>query len=124
MITSGASSSNERRLQLIETDQDEETGTVKSWRQQLEQYAAGRKKITEVAATIDYLGRMINRHLVLQEERVFPVLDTLSPAEQAAALKGIKTLEQAQLGASGRARYEQLLAYIEGQIKAIATRVW
>ena len=111
-------------LWLIQADQQEESGTVKGWQQDLVQYDAGRKKLTKVADTIDYLGRMINRHLVLQEQHVFPILDALTPKEQATILKEIGQLEQEVVGASGRARYEVLLSGIEGQIKAIAGRIW
>ena len=114
----------QRGLQLIETDEQEETGTVKSWQQQLEQYEAGQKQLTEVAETIDYLARMINRHIVLQEQRVVPFLDSLTSEEQAVTLKQLRAYEQARFGANGRFRYEQLLSAIEGEIKAIAGRIW
>lgn len=111
-------------LRLIETDQEEENGTVKSWQQRLVQYEAGSRKMADVVETIDYLGRMINRHIVLQEERVFPVLGLLSPAEQTAVLKGIMGVEREVLGVAGRAPYERLLSYIEGRIHNLAGRIW
>ena len=114
----------QRDLSLIETDEQEESGTVKGWQQDLVQYDAGRKKLTQVADTIDYLGRMINRHLVLQEQHVFPILDALTPKEQSAILSDIDQFERDTLGASGRVRHEELLSGIEGQIKAIAGRIW
>lgn len=111
-------------IRLLRAEEDEEAGSVKSWQRQLIQYEAGKKKLTGLADTIDYLGRLINRHIVLQEQRVFPLLDQLTPKEQATILKQLNAFERETLGATGRSRYEQLLSYIEGEIKAIARRVW
>ncbi len=114
----------QRGLWLVENDQREESDTVKAWQREMAQYEAGRKKITEVADTIDYLARMVNRHLVLQEERVVPYLELLSSKEQAAVLKGIQRLERERVGSTGRLRYEQLLTSIEQDIKRVAGRIW
>ena len=114
----------QRDLRLIETDQKEESGSVQAWQQSLEQYEAGRKKLADVVEPIDYLGRMLNRHIVLQEERLFPLLDLLTPQEQVLILKQMDALEHEVIGASDRSRYEQLLLYIEGEIKRIAGRIW
>ncbi len=114
----------QQKLVLIETDQHEEFDTVKSWQHQLEQLQNGQMAIATVADTIDYLGRMIHRHIVLQEERVWPYVDLLTPQEQTAMLRHIEQFERTMLGAHGRARYEQLLAFIEEQIKALAGRIW
>ena len=67
---------------------------------------------------------MINRHLVLQEERVLPFVELLTSEEQVSLLKQIEHFERDELGANGRVRYEQWLTYIEGRIKAVAGRVW
>ena len=111
-------------LRLVEEDQKEESGTVKQWERELQQYAEGHTSLSEVGETIDYLARMINRHLVLQEERVLPFLNALSPSEQKELLARLDTLMRRELGARGRTPYERWLAYLEGQIKAVATRVW
>lgn len=114
----------QQRLQLIEMDQDAESGTVRSWQREVEQYEHGQKQLAEVGETIDYLARMINRHLVLQEEHLFPSLDLLTPQEQAAILKQVEAYERDVFGSDGQGRYEALLAYLEGQIKEVAGRVW
>ncbi|MBI3996563.1 MAG: hypothetical protein HY352_02780 [Candidatus Omnitrophica bacterium] len=111
-------------LRLIQIDQDKEAGTVRLWQQDLTQYEAGHKKLPQVADTIDYLVRMLNRHIVLQEQHVFPVLDMLTPAEQTTVLKHMRAFEKEAFGANGRAQYEQLLSAIEGQIKALGGRIW
>ena len=123
-LWNGMNEEQQQGIRLLQTEEEEEAGSIKSWQQQLLQYEAGKKKLTEVADTIDYLGRLINRHLVLQENRIFPVLDQLAPTEQTPVLKRLSAFEQERLGRSGRARYEQLLAYIEEEIKAVAGRVW
>lgn len=117
-------SEQQKGLHLIEVEQEEEVGTVKSWQNMLEQLQTGQKTITEVADAIDYLGRLLNRHIVLQEQSVFPAVDTLTAKEQAAIVKSLEAFEREALGVSGRADYERLLAAIEAQIKAIAGRIW
>ena len=110
---------------LLEVEQREQVDSVKSWQRELVQVEQGKRKLSQVATdTIDYFGRLVNRHLVLQEERLFPLLDLLTPAEQAKILKDLEQLERSQFGPKWRARYEQLLTYIEGEIKAIAGRIW
>lgn len=114
----------QRGVQLILTGQREESDSVKSWQQVVEFYGRGQRKAADIVEPIDYLGRMINRHIVLQEKWLFPLLGQVSPKGQATLLKRLRAFEDDRLGAGGRARYEQLLAYIEEQIKGIAGRVW
>ncbi|MBI2104497.1 MAG: hemerythrin domain-containing protein [Candidatus Omnitrophica bacterium] len=110
-------------LTLIEHDQQTERETIMRWQRELARLQPG-AKLDAVVDQIDYLGQMINRHLVLQEERVYPVLETLALKEQAAILDAVTAAEREDFGAEGRQRYEQLLAYIEGEIKRLAGRVW
>lgn len=113
-------------LHLLEVEQREQVGSVQSWQRELDQVERGKRKLSEVATdTIDYLGRLINRHLVLQEERLFPLLELLSPAEHTKLLNTLAQIEQSQLGGSRwRLRYEQLLSAIEQEIQAITGRIW
>ena len=111
-------------LWLIEHDQESEMGTVRAWQRELEEYQAGRRKMREVATTIDYLARMLNRHIVLQEQHVVPVVNQMTPEEQAAILNDILAFERQALGPDGRAPFEQLIASVEWEIKVLGARVW
>ncbi|MBI3330663.1 MAG: hemerythrin domain-containing protein [Candidatus Omnitrophica bacterium] len=113
----------QKTLSLIEHDQQTERETVKRWQQQLDRLQPG-AKLDAVVDEIDYLAQMVNRHLVFQEEKVYPALETLAPTEQAAILEAIAAAEREAFGATGRQRYEQLLAYIEGEVKRLAGRIW
>lgn len=123
VLRSHMTADQQKILALIEHDQQAERETVKGWQQELARLQPG-AKLDAVVDAIDYLGQMINRHLVLQEERVYPVLETLAPKEQAEVLNGISRYEREAFGPAGRQRYEQLLAYIEEEIKRLAGRIW
>lgn len=110
-------------LALIETDEREEMDTVRHWQRQLSQLQPG-DSLAQVTENVDYLGQLLNRHLVLQEDHLFPVLNTLTPKEQVTILKGIAASEREAFGPKGRQRYEQLLSWIENAIKALGGRVW
>lgn len=113
----------QKHLALIESDQRSEGETAKRWAEQLAQHVDGEKWAVE-AETIDYLGQLVNRHLVLQEKHLFPALETLTPEEQAVILANVANYEQQAFGTDGRERNQQLLDYIEEQIKLIAGRIW
>ena len=110
-------------LWLIEDEQHSERETVKQWQRQLLALEPG-KDLAQVTETIDYLGQLVNRHLVLQEEHLLPLLETLTSEEHAAVLEGVAGYERETFGPLGRERYEELLAWIEEQIKALSGRVW
>ena len=111
-------------LWLVQADEGVERETVKSLTDDIAQYEAGQKKLTEVGDRIDYLARMINRHIVLEEQRVLPQLNLLSANEQQAILQHLATFERERLGPSGRVRYDQLLDYLQAAIDALGGRVW
>ena len=123
VLRSHMTADQQKMLALIEHDQQTERETVKRWQQELARLQPG-AKMDAVVEEIDYLAQMINRHLVFQEEKVYPTLETLAAAEQAAILEAIGAAERETFGATGRRRYEQLLAYIEEEIKHLAGRVW
>ena len=104
-------------------DQQSESKTVKAWQDKL----ATRKPaapLTDVASLIDYLGQLVNRHLVFQEKQLVPLIEQLTLEEQAAMLKQIAAYERQEFGRDGRQRYEQLLKYMEEAIKEFGGRVW
>lgn len=111
-------------LALIKQDQQEEVRIVKTWQEEALQHDQGRKPVAEIATTLEELARLVNRHLVLQEQRVSPYLALLSGDEQAETLRQLDAVEREGFGATGRARYERLLAWIEGEVHAIAGRIW
>lgn len=117
------SAEQEKILRLVVHDQEGAAQAIRLLQQQLDvqQPEAAAQTIAEIC---DNLARMINRHIVFHEERFYPVLETLTPKEQAEILKGIAGYEQEVFGAAGRQRYGQLLAYIEEEIKRLAGRVW
>lgn len=113
----------QKHLALIEGDQRSEGETVKRWAEQLAQHVEGEKWAVE-AETIDYVGQLVNRHLVLQEKHLFPVLEELTSNEQAVILANIANYEPQAFGSGGRQRCHQLLDDIEEQIKLVAGRIW
>lgn len=118
-------SADERKfLWLIEHDQESELNTMRAWQHELEEQQAGRRKMRDVATTIDYLARMLNRHIVLQEQHVVPVVNQMTPEEQAAILKDLLAFERQALGPAGRAPFEQLIASMEWEIKVLGVRIW
>ena len=110
-------------LDLILHDQQTESETVKAWMREVADDAS-RTRLQDVVDRIDYLGQLINRHIVLHEERLYPVLEALTSKEQAEILRQIAAYEQGVFGPTGRRRYEQLLTFIEEQIDAVAGRIW
>lgn len=111
-------------LWLIEHDQESELGIVRAWQRELAEQQAGRRKMREVATTIDYLDRMLNRHIVLNEQHVVPVVNQMTPEEQAAILGELLAFEQQAFGEVGREPYEQLISTVEWQVKVLGARVW
>ena len=122
-LRSHLSASQKQILALIEDEQHTERETVKQWQRQLRALQPD-DSLDHVTDSIDYLGQLINRHLVLQEDHLFPLLGTLTPNEQATILQGIAAYEWEALGPKGRDRYGQLLTWIEEAIKALGGRVW
>ena len=122
-IRSSLTAEEQAQLDLIDMDQHSESHTVQQWQEQLAHHQAG-TPFEQEAQTIDYLAQLINRHLVLQENRLFPALERLSAEEQAAILGQVAAYAQDAFGDDGRKRYEQLMDYIEEQISLVAKRIW
>ena len=123
-VRAGMDAEQQRMLNLIEQDQREEGEAVKRWQQALAEFQPG-TSMASLVESIEYVGRMLNRHLVLCEEHVCPVLDSLPAPQQREILARIAAFERQELGgAAGELRYEQLLTGIEEQIQAIAGRIW
>lgn len=110
-------------LELMVHDQHSESKTVKAWQSKLAALKPG-AKLTDVAERIDYLGQLLNRHLVFQENQLVPLIEQLTPQEQAAVLTQIAEAERRAFGRSEQQRYEQLLAYMELAIRDFGGRVW
>ena len=66
----------------------------------------------------------MNRHVVLQEEQIFPVLYSLKPEEHRRVLQQLSAVEQAFVPAGGRQRALQALDYLEDRIRIDSPRKW
>ena len=125
----------QKLLDLVTHDQQTENDTIKGLERKLARHQPG-ASLEDEADSLDYLEQMTRRHMVFHEEQLYPVVETLTSKEQEAILEGItrygrETFGSASLSAppaggaqAGRQRYEQLLAYMEEEIKRIAGRVW
>ena len=123
VLRSHMTAEQQKFLNLVTHDQQTENDTVKGLERQLAQHQPG-ASLKDEAESLDYLEQMTRRHLVFHEERLYPVVETLTPKDQAAILEGIAGYERDTFGPTGRQRYEQLLAYLEAEIKRIVGRVW
>ena len=123
VLRSHMTAAQQKLLDLVTHDQQTENDTVKGLERQLAQHQPGAGLEGE-AESLDYLEQMTRRHMVFHEEQLYPVVETLLPKEQAAILQGIAGYERETFCSAGRQRYEQLLAYMEEEIKRIAGRVW
>ena len=102
----------QRQLTFLDHEIDSEHDMIIRWQRETTK--------TGLIDALDYLEKMLNRHLVLQEQWVFPVLDKVSAKEQGEILKRLSAMELALLGRTGRQRYEAVLAYLEGEIVRIS----
>jgi len=112
----------QKHVQLILGDQQEESAMVKTLLRQAAALTPGSSEA--FGETADDLARMINRHIVLQEQHLLPVLEALTPKEQAAVLLQLARHERELLGPTGRERAERLLAWIGDQVAQFGGRVW
>ncbi len=78
----------------------------------------------KLAEVLDAMARLVNRHIVLQEETVFPVLYALKSEEHAALLRQLESVELKFSPPGGRARALQALDYIEDRIRIDSPRKW
>ncbi len=104
----------QRQLDFLDQEIDSEHAMVQKWQRSSDK--AG------LIDAVDYLEQMLNRHLVLQEQWVFPVLDKLS-AKQAALLRDLARMDAALFGRDGRRGHEAALAHLEGEIARISPRL-
>lgn len=77
-----------------------------------------------LAEALETVIRLVNRHIVVQEEQVFPVLYALTPEEHRALLQRLAAVERAFVPPSGRARTVQALDYLEDRIRIDSPRKW
>ncbi len=74
---------------------------------------------------LETLHRLVNRHIVLQEEDVMLRVDALfTLQEQAAIVQQGNKVDQAIFGRQGRQPYDALFDAIEEQIWIVSPRKW
>ena len=114
----------QKQLSLLLHDQQVESVTVQALQRNLEVYEQTQGSKAEIADSADYLASMINRHVVMQQQLIVPLLDQLTNPEQIRLMAQIEERERRALGSPGRRLAEQLLEYIEQQITLLVGRLW
>ena len=112
-----------RVFQIILHDQHVEAETVQKWQEALTAHEPG-TDFTALGELVDYTRQMVNRHIVLQERKLLPLMDQLTPKEQASILKGIAEYDEEVFGSTGREQYDRLISYLEEEFKALTGRIW
>ena len=105
----------QRQLAFVDQEISSEHDTVRDWQRAT--------KTSDLIDAIDYLEQMLNRHLVLQEQWVFPLLGSLPAKDQAAIVQQLAAMDRSLFGPDGRARREAVFAYLEGEIARISPRM-
>lgn len=111
-------------LWLIEHDQRTESEIARRWQQTMarDEHERTPERLVE---PIEALAQLVNRHIVLQEQRLLPILSGLwTPAEEAGLLDVLDGQAREIFGPDRGARYAQWLTLIEQEIASIATRLW
>ena len=113
----------QRTPELLRTEIRREFSSIRRLQQQWSQHDSSLAS-PALAETLDTLVRLVNRHVVLQEEQIFPVLYSLKPEEHRRLLQQLNAVEQAFVPAGGRQRTLQALDYLEDRIRIDSPRKW